>query len=103
MLIILFQFFGYKLIVGLAAILVVLLVLVYFNQNKILYIPRIQYIYVVIPGAGLSPADNPVGYRHPSEQGCESENVEMTTSDGLKLRGWLLKGDNSERIVIYFH
>ena len=40
-LLILFQFFGYKLIVGLGAILVVLLVLVYFNQNKILYIPRI--------------------------------------------------------------
>lgn len=49
-LIILFQFFGYKLIVGLGAILVVLLVLVYFNQNKILYIPRIPKFMQSSPG-----------------------------------------------------
>ena len=37
-----FNFFGFKLFIGLALILVVLLTLVYFNQNKILYIPRIS-------------------------------------------------------------
>jgi hypothetical protein len=36
---ILYHLFGYKLIVGLLGIAIVLLTLVYFNQNKILYIP----------------------------------------------------------------
>ena len=44
-----------------------------------------------------------MSWRHPSEQGCPSENVEITTSDSIKLRGWLLKSENSERLIVYFH
>lgn len=44
-----FQFFGYKLFIGIAAIVVVLLTLVYFNQNKILYIPRISIFMQSFP------------------------------------------------------
>lgn len=49
----------------------------------------------VIPNSALSPSDNPPGWRHPTEQGCDTENVEIKTTDGITLRGWLLKNDKT--------
>lgn len=58
---------------------------------------------LVVPDLPLSPKENPQGYRHPSEQGVNAENVEIATSDHLKLRGWLATHPNTERILVYFH
>ncbi len=59
--------------------------------------------YLEIPNASLSPKDNPRGYRHPSEQGMSAENVVITTSDNIKLQGWLISNPNYKRLVVYFH
>ena len=35
--------------------------------------------------------------------GLKVQNVVVTTDDGVKLKGWLVRGDNSKRIIVYFH
>ena len=45
----------------------------------------------MIPGTERSPAKNFEGYRLPSEQGMFYENVEIKSTNGVKLRGWLIK------------
>jgi hypothetical protein len=44
-----------------------------------------------------------MGWKHPTEQGCPAENVRITTADSVELKGWLIKGENSERLIVYFH
>jgi len=44
-----------------------------------------------------------MGWRHPTEQACATENVSITTSDSINLKGWLIKGEKSRRVIIYFH
>ena len=57
----------------------------------------------MIPSSSLSPSGNPSGYKHPTERGLDTEDVVITTLDDIVLRGWLIKKENSSRIVIYFH
>jgi len=51
---------------------------------------KIQF-HQVIPDMPHSPSDNPVRFRHPSEQGLDTEDLELVTSDGIKIRGWHVK------------
>lgn len=68
-----------------------LMSLVYFNQNKLLYMPGKIQFHQVIPDMPHSPSGNPVRFRHPSEQGLDTEDLELVTSDGIKIRGWHVK------------
>ncbi len=43
-----------------------LMSLIYFNQNKLLYMPGTYLIYIAIPDMPTSPSQNPINYRHPS-------------------------------------
>jgi hypothetical protein len=56
-----------------------------------------------IPGAAHTPQGNPAGYRHPSEHQIETVDVEIATSDNVRIRGWLMRSDKNERILVYFH
>lgn len=101
-----FQFFGFKLLIGLAVILVVLLTLVYYNQNKILYIPRISrfmqsfqeldFLLPTIQLAGDIPPSRAASHKtwksalrmdlH-SEDGCSpAERVNASSSTSIKMQ-----------------
>jgi fermentation-respiration switch protein FrsA (DUF1100 family) len=81
--------------VGLILLLVILVAL-YFFQNKMIYMPDQPYRY---------PNMNPQGYRDPSELSLDYEEVKINTSDNIKLHGWFVKHANYKQVptVIYFH
>lgn len=85
-----------SIIVGI--LIAILLLLIYLIQNKILYIPEIQ-------GLKKSPDYNPAGYRNPKEHDLPYENINIVTSDGVKLHGWICKQPASEKspTIVYFH
>jgi hypothetical protein len=61
------------------------LLMVYFTQDKMLYIPDAPnqaYRY---------PENNPKSYRNPGERNMLFEEVSVRTSDGLVLKGWFVK------------
>lgn len=61
------------------------LLAVYFMQNKMLYVPD-------APNAAFKyPENNPPSYRNPAERSMLYDDVSITTSDGLVLRGWFMK------------
>lgn len=72
------------------------LALLYFFQEKLLYVPR-------IPGL-------PSGiWKYPNEFGLEFEDVQVTAEDGVELHAWLLWGHNmtperrrSRPVVVFF-
>lgn len=45
----------------------------------------------VVMGLPKSPKENPENYRDPKSLGMEFEEVEITTTDNIKLRGWFVK------------
>jgi hypothetical protein len=58
---------------------------VYMMQNKMLYIPD-------APSAAYKyPENNPRMYRHPGERGMIYDDLSITTSDNLVLKGWFIK------------
>ena len=58
-------------------------------QNKMLYIPD-------APNQAFRyPESNPKNYRNPSERNMLYEEVSITTSDNLVLKGWFIKQKNS--------
>ncbi len=66
---IVFLFYVMEFIVAFGLIFVVvgsLMSLVYFQQNKLLYMPGTFEYILVIPDMSLSPSQNPYLYRHPS-------------------------------------
>lgn len=89
-LVIKFFLFGFGLII-------IGMVLLYFFQNNMLYVPN-------MPSAEMKfPEANPPMLRSPSEHNLDFEDVIINTSDGVKLRGWFIKGDNTkERETIIF-
>ena len=61
------------------------LVMVYFMQNRMLYIPD-------APNQAFRyPENNPKTYRNPAERSMLYEDVAITTKDNLVLRGWFIK------------
>lgn len=77
-------------------ILVMILVALFFFQNKMIYLPDHPY---------KLPSMNPRGYRLPSEMDLQFEDVYIDTKDGVKLHGWLIKHQNHKQVptVVYFH
>ncbi|CAK63677.1 unnamed protein product (macronuclear) [Paramecium tetraurelia] len=75
-----------------------LLVLLYFQQNSLIYLPSFQ-------GFPQSPSQNMNGLRNPSERNLQYEDVEIGTLDRQKLKGWLIKQNDSSNVptVIFFH
>jgi len=69
---------------GVVTILTVVALVLYRNQNGMLYHPE-------IPGVGRDPAENPRGYRSPSEYNMPYENVTVETEDNLKLHCWFVR------------
>ena len=86
-------------------------VLIFFFQEKLLYMPFSIYIYIYIiiyiaPGqAGRSPDDNIFGYRNPKEKMMLYDEVWLTCKDGIRVHGWLLRVQNttSAPTILFFH
>lgn len=71
---------------GMVALFLVNLIV---RQESMLYVP------CVMPGM-QTPANNPEGYRSPAEKGLEFEEVNLRTSDGLKIHAWFIQVDKEK-------
>ena len=76
---------------------VVILLMIYTGQEKLLYVPGqpIQYI-----------EDNPARYKNPTERGMKYEEIWLKSKDGTKLQGWFMFHETDTRnrdTVIFFH
>ncbi len=61
------------------------IVMVYFMQNRMLYIPD-------APNQAFRyPENNPKTYRNPGERNMQYEDTYIKTKDNLTLRGWFIK------------
>jgi dienelactone hydrolase len=49
----------------------------------------------------IKPGNSPV-FNHPKDLGLNYENVEFKASDGVTLRGWLIKG-STDKVIIQSH
>lgn len=87
-----------------AVVTIVALVLLFainliYRQESMLYVP------CVAPGM-QRPRDNPEGMRSPSDRGMEFEDVNLETSDGVKIHGWFMPAkdhkDPSKSATILF-
>jgi hypothetical protein len=76
---------GLKGLLGVATLIAVVL---YRNQNAMLYHPQ-------VPGLERDPADNPQGYRDPSQHDMLYEDVIVDTEDKVKLHCWWIKQPES--------
>lgn len=103
--------FSFKFVGGVVGAAVVAL---YYNQNKILYIPN-------PPGVPKKVDDNPLYYRSPSEwsksgyprkdlskgTGIPFEDLRIKTDDGESIHCWLLRqnmdGNSDAPTLVYFH
>eukprot|EP00529_Nitzschia_sp_RCC80_P031057 CAMPEP_0113474692 /NCGR_PEP_ID=MMETSP0014_2-20120614/18722_1 /TAXON_ID=2857 /ORGANISM="Nitzschia sp." /LENGTH=367 /DNA_ID=CAMNT_0000367561 /DNA_START=57 /DNA_END=1160 /DNA_ORIENTATION=- /assembly_acc=CAM_ASM_000159 len=87
---------GTQLTVGLGC---VLLTLLYFKQESMLYFPEIG-------GIPRRPQDNPRRYRSPSEHQVPYEDVQIQCEDGVQIHAWLMmrtQQPNPLPTLIYFH
>ena len=87
---------GTQLTVGLGCILLTLL---YFKQESMLYFPEIG-------GIPRRPQDNPRRYRSPSEHQVPYEDVQIVCKDGVQIHAWLMmrtQQPNPLPTLIYFH
>jgi fermentation-respiration switch protein FrsA (DUF1100 family) len=76
-----------KLILAVAACYLLLIVIVYFMQGRMLYLPE-------VPGRTLSMT--------PADAGMDYQDVSLKTSDGVTLHGWFIVG-RSSRVLLFFH
>jgi hypothetical protein len=79
--------------------LALVLLMIYFMQNRMLYIPY-------APNQAFRyPESNPKTYRNPGERNMLYEDVKIKTKDNLTLHGWFIKQKNplAHETVIYFH
>jgi len=61
------------------------LLMVYFMQNRMLYIPD-------APNQAFRyPENNPKTYRNPGERNMIYDEVSIVTKDNLTLKGWFIK------------
>ncbi len=99
--------FGGKIVGGL---IVTLTIVLYYNQDKLLYIPN-------SPGIPRTPDENPPGMQSPNEwnldgrlrrgvgEGIPFEDVMIGTKDNVSIHAWLMLQHNSIDCptLIYFH
>lgn len=62
---------------------VLIIVLLYFYQDRLLYHPA-------MPGISKMPETNPKGYRSPLEHKLPFEDMYIKTEDGVVLHSWLM-------------
>lgn len=66
----------------------VLLLVVYFNQHKLLYLPDLPSREIVTT---------------PQAIGLTYEELEFNTADGERLHGWYIPSDNARGTLLFFH
>jgi len=71
-----------------SALYVVLVLLVYFFQGRLLYLPNIG-------GRGLDAT--------PAAIGLDFDEVRFTTRDGVSLHGWFIPSPDAEGVVLFCH
>ena len=76
-----------KLILMVAACYGLLVLVVYFGQSRMIYLPE-------LPGRDLAAT--------PSDAGMDYSDVNLRTSDGVDLHGWFVRGSSS-RVLLFFH
>jgi len=76
-----------KFVLVFVASYVLLVVLVYLVQGRMLYLPG-------VPGRALTMT--------PIDVGMEYQDVSIETADGVTLHGWFIKGQSS-RVLLFFH
>ena len=76
-----------RLIVVLAACYGLLVLVVYFMQSRMLYLPD-------LPGRALTAT--------PTDVGLDYEDVSIESADGVTLHGWFISGPSS-RVLLFFH
>ncbi len=76
-----------KFIVVIAACYVLLVVVVYFMQSRMLYLPG-------VPGRTLTMT--------PTDVGMDYQDVFIETTDGVTLHGWFIAGRSSQ-VLLFFH
>ena len=76
-----------KLILMVAACYGLLVLVVYFGQSRMIYLPE-------LPGRDLAAT--------PSDAGMDYSDVNLRTSDGVDLHGWFIRGSSS-RVLLFFH
>ena len=77
------------------------IVMLYVNQNKMLYAPA-------PPGVPKLPKDNPKTMRSPEEHGLDFEDLRIDCEDGVVISAWLIKQKGLQKLanaptLIYFH
>jgi fermentation-respiration switch protein FrsA (DUF1100 family) len=76
-----------KLIVAVVAVYGLLIVVMYFTQGRMLYLPN-------MPGRTLDMT--------PADAGMDYQDVSLETADGVTLHGWFVPGQSS-RVLLFFH
>ncbi len=76
-----------KILATVAAAYVLLVVLVYFMQGRMLYLSG-------VPGRELETT--------PDETGMQFDDVWLRTDDGVDIHGWFIHSD-SDRVLLFFH
>ena len=76
-----------KLILVVAACYGLLVVVAYFMQGRMLYLPG-------VPGRTLTMT--------PANVGMDYQDVSIETTDGVTLHGWFIAGQSS-RVLLFFH
>ena len=76
-----------------------LAVYMYYNQNNMLYMPEAPH------PAYKYPENNPPKLRNPGEEGIPYESIIVTTSDNVKLHGWMMLHPSSisKPTILFFH
>ena len=66
----------------------ILVICVYLFQSRLIYFPNI---------AGTDPASNP------SRLGLSFEEVDFSSTDGVRLHGWFIPAQNSRGVLLFLH
>lgn len=74
--------------------LAVACIILFLIQDKVMYIPRIRGTQFL--------RDNVKGRRHPTEMGLPCVDLNITTSDGVRVHGWIIKQPRAERCATIF-
>lgn len=89
--------FSTKTVCVIASLFLLFALVMYLNQNSLIFPTSVN---------GMKyPEDNPDPYKSPLQLGLDYQEVSTTTSDGVKLVGWLVyKSDTPPRpTMLYFH
>jgi fermentation-respiration switch protein FrsA (DUF1100 family) len=80
-------------------LLIIMLVMIYFMQEKMLYNPDFP------SKEHKFPEHNPRGFKLPSDRGMPFDDANIKTKDGLMLHGWFIKQKKPKECdtIIYFH